>query len=429
MSYPATIANDFGFDMSNTGMGQFEFVYGSARYCCLQDPGNHASGFHQKLHMFKSTNQGQSWTELDSANAWDVQGSQTGVPFPYTLAVDGDTVHLLVTRMHVSAGVTILDGLTRNTFDLVDGEWGSPTDISSGGMDFVTGRKIVFQIIVRAAGDYIVIHSGTRASGFARTSYSPYDGSSLGTKVDVPSQSASVRYMPVGGAYDPVSGVVLIEYREGGQTGTNGKIWTVGLDDSNTLGTPVQVVSSAVWDWEFQSPPILYDNGGTPTFAFVTTRLTGGNAVIDFQQAPAELDPTYDSPVNIFTGNAATNQQVPTLTNLFAGGDAKSMAFGAGSTLLQACWTAWLFDEDNQQWVYIASQSVIGSGTWSSAATLFQPSTADNSHKTCQVYSSSGPDGIGTIGVSFENSGDRIEEPQFYLSDGAAVAALHNTFE
>jgi hypothetical protein len=434
MPYPATITNSYGMDMGFAGMGDFHFEYSGNHYCCLLDAFNSGGPF--KLHMFKSTDQGQSWTELDSSNAPNiVTGSVGGVPFPYTLAVDGSTVQLLWTRMHTSGATAILDGLRQCTFDLTgSGAWGTPANISSGGIGSASsnGRKVVFQIIVRGAGDYIVLHSGTRASGFARTSYSTYDGSSLGSAVSIPSQSAGVHYMPVGAAYDAVSGVTLFEYRQGGQSGSTGHVWTVGLDASNTFGTPVEVVSSAVWDWEFQSPPIAYDNGGTIYFAFATTRLTGGNVVIDFQQAPAELDPTYDSPVNIFTGNAASNQRVPTLTNLVSGGDAKSMALGADTTQIQACWPNWMFDDGDQPWVYSGSNSAIGSGTWSSAATLFQPDGVPFSDQspTCQIHASGGAGGIGIIGVSFDDtSANNTEQPQFYLVGGAAPAPLRNTFE
>src|SRR6185436_12977106 len=126
--------------------------------------------------------------------------------------------------------------------------------------------------------------------------------------------------------------------------------------------------------------------------------------------------PTFAAPVQVFSGNAATNQQCPTeQPNWPDGGEGQDVSLGTDGTKLAAVWTAWLFDEPDQENVYIGSTSVMGSGTWTAAATLFQPTLGDPQHKTGQVYAYQAGS-IGVIGVSFRSTfGAGQNEAQFFL--------------
>jgi hypothetical protein len=429
MPYPATIiGGSYGMHLGAAGAGDFEFEYSGNRYCCLADNANVPGT--AGLHFFKSTDAGLTWSELDSSNAPNVYPGGPTHPC-YTLGVDGSTVQLLWLRVN-STPVAI--GLTRCTFDLTAGAWGTPTNISASGLQLsVTSQaKALMHLIVRGAGDYLVLYSGVKSGTSGRVSYSTYDGSTLGAAVSIPSQSAGITYLPQGGTYDPTADVTLFAYREGADISSNGKVWVVGLDSSNTFGTPVQVIASTNLSWYTNSPPVRFMNGGTAYFGFAATLNTGGNYIIKWYAAPCALNPTFGTPETLFTGNAASNDDVPnTIANMPATGDGLTVAAGVSATDILVAWTAWLYDEPTQPYVYNYSTSVIGSATWSGVAVLFVPAIADDDHKTSQVYARAGTLGIGVTGVSYANFSIQNfkQEAQFYLFGAAPLALLRNTFE
>lgn len=404
--------------------GQFLIAHDGNLYCCLIDNTNHAPT--NPFHMYKSTDQGTTWSDVGTGPGTH---SATGFIPSYTLDVDGDIVQVLWAT--AASGPTV-NGAKSATFDLSTDTWSGASTVtfSTLAKAQASQSKALLHLVVRGPSDYVVLYSSPPSGSNGRVAYAPYDGTTVGTGVLLPSQG-SANYLLLGGVYDPISDVTLFAYREGADNSLTGKLWVVGLSGTS-FGTPVQI-SSGDFSWWTASQPIKYTSGGVAYFGIATTQWTSPNEIVKWYTAPFALNPTFAAAETVFTGNGASNQNVPlTSSGLPDGsGDARALTVGCDGVHILVVWTSWLYDNDDQEYVYNGSSSDLGSGIWSSVSALFQPLIGDSHHEASQVHAAGVPGGIGVIGISFSNYfvDNGALDPQFYFLVGALAEELRNTFE
>ncbi len=308
-----------------------------------------------RCHAMMSTDAGLTWIEQDASNA---PGDSTGTVIPsfsnnatnvrvqgpqYSVAVDGSTALIF----SVQLGTTFVAPSTRFPtnvqqnqlikFDLInllwDNSYVTPTrvvDIQRNGTDptnvFTSVGTTYAQLIVLGTDDYVLFYSslsevvgGTNA--YARMSYARFDGTTMGTPVVIPDQTATIgfnlNYYPIDAVLDE-NGLIHFFYQyDPGYAGNIPTLRHVSLDTASWTFGATQGILSTLNYWADQyasvtstvSKVLLYTpSGGSQQIAICLENTLDDFSVqtLSFFYADAVAEPTWQQ-VDIDTGVDVTS--------------------------------------------------------------------------------------------------------------------------
>jgi hypothetical protein len=308
-----------------------------------------------RCHAMMSTDGGATWVEQDPSNApgdssgtlipnFSNNNTDCGVQGPqYSVAVDGSTALIF----SVQLGTTFIPPTTRIPtnvgqnqlikFDLINLLWDNsyitPTrvvDIQRNGTNPTVapgGAGTTYaQLIVIGANDYVLFFSslsevvgGTLA--YARMSYARFDGTTMGTPVVIPDQTATIgfnlNYYPIDAVLDENGLIHFFYQHDPGYSGNIPTVHHVALDTNSwTFGTTQGILSTLnYWADEYNavastaSKAIVYTpSGGTQQVAicFENTSADFSSQTLSFFYADATATPTWNQ-VDITTGVDVTS--------------------------------------------------------------------------------------------------------------------------
>jgi len=262
--------------------GTYAFEYQGVQYAFGAEGGFYSgSPVDGLIHAFKSTDAGNTWAEMDSAN---VVGNESGTCF--CVCRDGSTAYVLYVRTHYDSGsgMVVIDGISTSAFDLNAETWGPvvnhTTDLDFQGRNG-SSQNISTQVnlIRRGSGDMVMLYSGPQATSgtghtIGRVYVATFDGTTLqSTGVMIPGQSGDSFYLSCGGVADG-SGQVHIFYQSNdfNDAVDNGFPVTHVTLDGVTFGTPELANTKNGYLWNTVggvSTPILFQIGTDNCIGFV----------------------------------------------------------------------------------------------------------------------------------------------------------------
>lgn len=188
MALPAIINSGLSWsDHKNNRLGPFENTSTGHIYVVLFDKIN------SHLEVWRSTDNGDTWSEQDSANHPSIPTSLT-----YRVA---DVVQVSTT-LHI-ATLNTSNAIIVRTFSLSTNTWGTSTaagpviDQSSNVDSHISSTAALF-LAVRSDGDYIVLHQGDAeaimGTSYRRVVYSRHEGSTWTSDVAVSATGVQTHY-------------------------------------------------------------------------------------------------------------------------------------------------------------------------------------------------------------------------------------------
>jgi len=261
-----------GYDFSgNPALTPSGFEYLGNQYCFIHQGGSTSPNSDGLIHAFKSTDDGATWTEQDTANAPFI-----GLNFSsgHTICRDNDLVYVIYIR--ISAGPTI-DGVSVVIYNLSTDLWVLPAvdyfPLPHAGpncpmLGFMVASQIQICLIRRGSGDMIFYFSGQQETvgGFdwPRVYYCTFDGTTFGTAVKLPDQATIADFFfPCAAA--SAGGIMHFSYTDGGTTGPGFNVWHIAMNSSGTFGV-VELITDAGYllhtSGTFSAPIIFTTSAG-----------------------------------------------------------------------------------------------------------------------------------------------------------------------
>lgn len=480
MSFPTSFPNSpQGYSFGCTAYGNrhaaFEYAGNLWAFVTQDGPFNDSDPVPDyRCHAMMSSDAGLTWTEQDAANApGDPLGTapnftnldDTGTEGPqYSVAVDGSTALIFSVQLgviFVPPSTRLPTSIQQNQlikFDLIAKTWNNsyvtPTrvvDIQRNGSDptdpFNTIGVTYAQLIVLGPNDYVLFFSslpeivgGTLA--YARMSYARFDGTTMGSVVNLPDQAGNaINYWPVDAVLDE-NGVIRFFYQI--RSFAVPSLFHISLDTGTwTFGTTQGILTANNY-WENQytsttstvSKVIVYTpSGGTQKVALVLeTNDPGGGSpqTLSFFYADTSLaDPTWHqvditSGVDVTTGLSGTSP-----INLFpipqelGGASNASIDISEKNGTIVVAWNNCFQDPDFYQIgsvIYATAPS--DTLVFTSPATLFvtgpvvgiPPTVGDSAAISVTTFPMT--DGVGVLADSQDLTGHHLgggEIMQFYF--------------
>lgn len=276
------------------------------------------------LSVFKSTNDGSTWSRIDTAGQPDIGSAIQS----FALFQDGTTLHIAAMNEDYSAGMGSAQDIFYYTFHTSDAGGTADTwQISESVTTTDNSFHGQVDIAVRSDGDVILAHAGDlnaqMGTDYPSVQYSRREGGSWTTKIQV-SQTTSNNY------YGPAiclgtSDSVHFTYARDGNS-----LEVVTLDSSNNLST--HVLQTGFWNPFTMRRPISWDNSGTQQIMVIEDdgRLArfeeDGSGDIAAETGQSEIGPgfsiaelawgvtrTDDGEVRVYGGNLGDNTGGPDL--------------------------------------------------------------------------------------------------------------------
>ncbi len=383
-----------GYDLGQSPRGQFAFEHGGNQYCFMRQGGGNSPAGDKKLHAFKSTDSGATWTEQDSANA-PILTNIASFSGNYTVALDGSNV--LVLDVTASAGSPpTITGLNRWTYDLTADTWSGATHDSAilpGYMGRGTGQvtQVMIELAVKGTSDYVLLYSGpTSGSGgsaLGRVYVATYNGTTFGTPTIVPGQSDPTYFFPVDISYAPVAAKFYLSYLKRSDTTLNVIAWDESTFGSNSIVTAEVNLVNQIGAFS----EILVYTDTVETLGIAGFTLVGGTTDTEqFFHAPAST--LVWVPVTVSNDSAVLPvDQAFYLTSR----DVTLILAGGRLTLV------WVYTNfDLPTIVFYETDAAIPGSTWTTPTILFHSSREADFFSTCQVFAFNMTGGYGTLGQS-----------------------------
>ncbi len=273
-----TILEGYDLGGGNPSLAPSGFEYLGNQYCFIHAGGSTTPNSDGKIHAFKSTNDGATWTEQDSSNA-----PLLGLNYSpgHCICRDGDQVYVI----YVRASMGGIDGLSVVSYFLSDfpgtpDTWGTATDYfplphaapNCPVLDFIQSQLLQICLVLRNAGDMILYFTSPRSGGtLPRVSYCTFDGSVFGSGVELPDQSGDPGSFRPQGAIAENAGITHFFYQYPGTFADVGYLtYHIAMDGSNAFGTR-ELVDSAGYLGNLIgsfSSPITFQSGGNEYICF-----------------------------------------------------------------------------------------------------------------------------------------------------------------
>lgn len=233
------------------------FLFGTARYACLE-------GFANVVSMYKSVDGGQTWNEMDAANAPISAGDS-----PQATCSDG------VSKMFTVSTGTLLDVFQISIFDTTTDKWLSSTPLPA--LQFPSGNSVA---ICYRPDKTLVISTQINTLGVSFAKYFTFDTIGLTGSAytamginDGAEWSGHVAFRGIGRTH-----IILKRL-----SGTQRTVYQQALTDGGALGA-----CTIVDDINDADDSFLYDNGGAnaTTAAICWAKQTSLFDVTTILQAP-----------------------------------------------------------------------------------------------------------------------------------------------
>ncbi len=462
MSYPGTFPNspagyDFGQASYNAGQHP-AFEYAGAIYTFVtQDSPSYSiisPVQDSKLHCLKSTDRGQTWVELDAANAQALTGSGVSNQYQYSVAVDGSNAVIFNPQVHAVASVRSVQQINFIKFNLAIGLWGANTTVATGAVDFVYHNSTpgatngIFatytRIIVLSPGSYLVFFAGTpdtvAGKWWTRLYYATFDGVTLGSAMALPGQGSSDAFTYLG--FDAIldaGGIVHFVY---GKMSGAGSIYHVGLNTSGfSFGTEAAIsVLPPYWnDQTFPSSAfsnlVLYTPaGGSETLAIVGELDAGATQKLAFIFATTALNPSWSenyitSGIDVTSGHSGTSTiDLFPIPNTAGGGVTPCVGLSEKNGTLAVVWNHQEPSTESGSVIYSLSPSDVLS--WDAPATLWTIPTITGSDFTQSgptqlcVFKAAHFIGILASAINLDGNGAEVTQFNILLEDSNIEAWL-----
>lgn len=426
MSYPVDIPPTVtGYSLGlNGSRGRHSFEHGSAFYEFLARD-NPGSG-DLKIHALKSTDNGNTWTEMDSANAPTSvpdSGLVGGLGDVYTVAVDGDSVIVVVLR--ATASPTTIHGLEVTIFDLVTDTWGTPTDYSSPVPDGAntSAFQYILELSVIGAGNYQLMYSGPRetitGTKWGRVYTVAFDGSTFGTPVALPGQSGIAANFAACSAV-AYGGVNHYFYKSNESGSIGSPLYHVALDtDGVTFGTVAKVTDDLYWvssdsgvqDIGQCSEAIIAQVGGVDVLAIaaeINDDVSSTTQSLRVFYATPALNPTWSN--TIASQAEDGDPELPRNDSSFWVPAFVTLGYANGNMVVSWPWQNH-FTTSTSRYRYTTSSTA--SFSWTAPADLFAPSISGVT--SVSVIALNGSSGVGITGLGLNTNTDDDFLAQFYF--------------
>jgi len=267
ISYPTSSPNG-GY--GGPGMRPWVFFYNGAFYMALQsrtDP----TGLTGAGGMFVSTNNGATWTRLDTADQPAFGGALT------CFYEGGSTVYLAYTDAARKIYVT--------TFDLATQTWGTPS-AAAAGVALYNVAEGGFHVTRLSNGDIYVVYNifnaatdGTLSTGV----YSRYSGGVWGNPVQVTSKNAATFFDSVMTVVTDVNDVTHVLFEEFAEAVLSSNVYHIPINAAGVVGAATvayanptsPVAGSPVILGNTLYVPFGLNSGGQQMYVLVGSNITG----------------------------------------------------------------------------------------------------------------------------------------------------------
>lgn len=257
-----------------------------------------SSALGNTLGIFKSTNDGSTWAEVDTGNRPSIlNGLST-----WSVTQVGTVLHIATLSNGFADGMDVRWRIRYHTFNTSDASSNDDTwQITNEDVVDPTGASkasfAMVDIAIRSDGDVIIVHQGSDAavmgSDFDRIAYSRKEGTTWTTDIAVHSTSDERNQLSVNCVFGTGDNLHIFWWESA--LGVN-EAYAKTLDSGNSLSTRIEWHDDT-WGFFHRPKPISYDRAGTQYVLAVIPDQTS----FDYFSRELEEDGSDDISTNLST--------------------------------------------------------------------------------------------------------------------------------
>ncbi len=264
--------------------------------------------FTDRLGIFKSTDDGATWAEVDGSNRPTISNNLA----TWSVTQVGTVLHIATLSHGYSSGMDVAWDIQYHTVNTSDASanadtWQTKNETVVSPLGAGQASNATVDIDVRSDGDVIIVHQGSdvaiMGSGFQRVAYSRKESGSWTTNIELHTTgSDEVAQRTVNCVFGTGDNLHIFwwDFAVGVNEG-----YCKTLDSGNSLSTRVQFHDD-IWASDRRPKPISYDRSGTQ-YVLV---LFSDQSSFDFYSRELEEDGSNDISTNLSVQTMSSDNQV-----------------------------------------------------------------------------------------------------------------------